>query len=73
MVKAEALNFATIIERLRRKKRLSYMDAIIYYCEENDFDVEQAAKIITPEIKSRLKVEAEDLNFLPKSKERLPI
>jgi len=64
--------FSLIIEQTVKEKKLSYMDAIVWWCEENEFDIQDVNKLISPLIKEKIKVEAEDLNFLPKSS-RLPI
>jgi len=64
--------FSQIIERTVIEKKLSYMDAIVWWCEENEFDIQDVNKLVSPLIKEKIKVEAENLNFLPKSS-RLPI
>jgi len=64
--------FSIIVEQIVKEKRISYMDAIVWWCEENEFDIQDVNKLISPLIKEKIKVEAEDLNFLPKSS-RLPI
>lgn len=57
------------IEELVWKHDISYMDAIIYYCEENNIEVEIFAKAIKSNdmLKAKLQLEAESLNYLPKS------
>ena len=65
-------NFSIIIEGIVKTKQLSYMDAIVYYCEENEMEVESAAKLVTPTIKSKLKVEAQEVHFLPQTS-KLPL
>lgn len=67
MNRDDVANFSLEIERISKEKRLSYMDAVIWYCENYDFEIEIAAKLISGTLKSKIKVEAEDLNFLPKS------
>ena len=64
--------FSIIVEQIVKEKQISYMDAIVWWCEENEFDIQDVNKLISPLIKEKIKVEAEDLNFLPKSS-RLPI
>jgi len=64
--------FSVIIERFAKEKRCSYMDAVILYAEENNIEVESAARMISQSLKEKIEVEAQDLNFLPKSA-RLPI
>jgi hypothetical protein len=64
--------FSTIIEETVKEKRLSYMDAIVWWCEKNEMEVETAAKLINTIIKEKIKVEAQELNYLEKSA-KLPI
>jgi hypothetical protein len=65
--KDEITTFSLEIETLAKKKNMSYMDAIIEYCESIGLEVEVAAKLISGALKSKIKMEAEDLHFLPKS------
>jgi hypothetical protein len=72
--KEEITNFSMKIEELVWMKDISYMDAVVLYCEETGFEVELAAKLISGALKSKIKLEAESLNFLPKSNTaKLPI
>lgn len=64
--------FSGMIEGIVKDKRISYMDAVVWYCEEEDMEIEVAAKLLNAVIKSKLEVEAQNLNFLPKTS-RLPI
>ena len=64
--------FSVIIEKLVCDKRISYMDAIVHYCENNELEIESAAKLINSIIKSKIEAEAQELNFLPKSS-KLPL
>ena len=63
----QMLNFSFIIEEIVYMKDISYMDAIIEYCEQNEVEIEVAASLIWNNLKSKIQLEAEDLNFLPKS------
>ena len=65
--KEEITNFSLLIEELVWEKDISYMDAVILYCENTGFELETAAKLISGALKSKIKIEAEELNFLPKS------
>lgn len=65
--KEEITNFSLMIEELVWEKDISYMEAIVLYCEKTGFEVELAAKLISGALKSKIKLEAEELNFLPKS------
>ena len=60
--------FSLEIEKIIREKRdLTYMDAIIWYCEENDIDVGTVKPLIIKTLKQKIEMEAQKLNFLPKT------
>jgi hypothetical protein len=65
--KEEITEFSIKIEEIVWMKDVSYMDAIVLYCEETGFEVELAAKLISGALKSKIKIEAESLHYLPKS------
>lgn len=65
--KDEINNFSINIELLVEKKSIPYMDAIIMHCENTGLEVELAAKLISTSLKAKIQLEAEELNFLPKS------
>ena len=64
--------FSVIIETIVCDKNISYIDAIVHYCENHDLEVESAGKLINAIIKSKIEVEARSLNFLPKAS-KLPL
>lgn len=67
-------SFVEEIEKLCRDKNIEYIDAIIFWCQKNNLEVETAAYWIKkdPVMKSKVQVEAENLNILKKGA-RLPI
>ena len=65
--KEEVSSFSLAIEELVWEQDISYMEAVILHCERTGFEIEIAAKMISGVLKSKIKIEAEDLNFLPKS------
>jgi len=48
------------------------MDAIIHLCEVNKIELNHANTYINKSVKDKLQLEAESLNFLPKTS-RLPL
>lgn len=62
------------IDRLVKNHNLTYMDAIVYYCEKNEIEIETAASMIKGNfrIKSQIQQEGEQLNFLPRTA-KLPV
>jgi len=61
--------FSKLVEQTVFEKRLSYMDAIVWLCEEHNIEIEDVRKFVNPIIKGKLEAEAQRLNFLPKSNE----
>ena len=64
--------FYTKIQELVEETRLSYMDAVLHYCDQNGMEPETAAQLINGKLKAQIREEAEELNFLPKTA-KLPI
>ena len=60
------------IQELVEKTKLSYMDAILHYCDQNEMEPETAAQLVNTKLKAQIREEAEVLNFLPKTA-KLPI
>ena len=58
--------FGKMIEDTVRDKRLSYMDSIIWLCDENKIDLEDVSKYLSPVIKQQIEYEGQKLNMLPK-------
>lgn len=65
--KDEITTFSLAIESIAKKKSISYMDAIIEYCAEVNLEIEVAAKLVSGALKAKIKLEAEELHFLPRS------
>lgn len=65
--KDEITTFSLAIESIAKKKNISYMDAIIEYCTEINLEIEVAAKLVSGALKAKIKLEAEELHFLPRS------
>ena len=67
--------FAQEIESLvHNTESMSYIDAIIHFCEQNNIDVESVPKLISKPLKEKIKYEAQELNFLKRtSRAKLPI
>ena len=66
--------FAQDIESIVSKDSMSYIDAIVYYCDKNAIDLESVPKLISKPLKEKLKWEATELNFLKRpSRAKLPL
>ena len=67
--------FSLIIEGVVKDKRpITYMDAIVWYCEENNIEIETTSRLISKSLKEKIQVEAMNANMLKVEKGgKLPI
>ena len=67
-------SFVEEVEKLCRDKNIEYIDAIVFWCQKNNLEIETAAYWIRkdPVMKSKIQLEAENLNVLKRGA-RLPI
>ena len=64
--------FMENIENLVQKTKMSYIDAVMYYCEENKLEPETAGKMIGGKLKQNIQDEAEDLHLIERTS-KLPL
>ena len=60
-------DFAVIIEDIVINKKMSYLDAISYYCEDTKMEPETVGKLVQGNLKAKLREEVTALHFLPKT------
>lgn len=60
--------FSLKIESIVKEKRITYMDAIIWYCDRNDLDVGTVNSMINKSLKEKIKDEAINLRMLKEKK-----
>jgi len=68
--------FISDIETLHRDLQLTYMEAVVYWCEARAIDVEAVSHIVKKNrvMKAKIKAEAEDLNYIKRKKgSQLPV
>ena len=58
--------FSTMIEEMVLNKKVTYMDACLEYCKENNVEPESIGRLVNKSLKQKIQVEAELLHFLPK-------
>ena len=58
--------FSLYIEKVVKDKRISHMDAVLYYCKENFIEPEDIKKLINKSLRDKIKVNATELNYFPK-------
>jgi hypothetical protein len=67
-------NFIREIDKMVNDLGLTYVDAVVHFCEKNNIEIETAASIVKTNsaMKSKLQADYETLNYLPK-RAKLPI
>lgn len=63
--------FTKMVEDAVRKKSMTYMDAVVYLCNDNQLEIEDVKKYIATSVKEKIELEAMNLNYLEK-RETLP-
>ena len=54
------------IETIVANENMNYIDAICYYCEINELEIESVTKLVSKPLKEKLKYDAQELNFMKK-------
>ena len=67
-----SMRFMENIEELVQRTKMTYIDAILYYCEENKLAPETAGQMVGGKLKQHIQEEAENLNLVQKTS-KLPI
>ena len=65
--------FALIIEDIVKSKRISYIDAILDYCKDNEIDPSNTKSMINKTLKEKIAFEAQNLNMLKEKVAKLPL
>lgn len=58
--------FSQYIEQLAILSKISYMDAVLKYCEDHMIEPEDVAMLINKSLKSKLENDFRELNYLPR-------
>lgn len=61
-----ANEFSLHIESIAKSNTITYIDAILEYCEKNEIDPKEISSLINQNLKEKLEMEYENLNYLPK-------
>ena len=48
-------------------EEMNYIDAVLFFCEKNNIEIESISKLITKPLKEKIKCNAIELNFMKKS------
>ena len=56
--------FSLNIEKIVKEKKISHMDAVLLYCEQNEIDPSTVSNLISKSLKEKIKLEATNLRML---------
>ena len=65
--------FALLIEDIVKTKWISYIDAVVLYCEKHNIDPSTTKSMINKNLKEKIAYEAQGLNMLKEKTAKLPI
>ena len=64
--------FTLEIENIVKEKQVSHMDAVLWYCEQQEIEPDSVKSLISKGLKEKIEANTRELNFLPKQAQ-LPI
>ena len=64
--------FSLNIENIVKEKRITHMEAVLWYCKDQGIEPDTVSNLLTKGLKEKIEANASDLNFLPK-RAQLPI
>ena len=64
--------FALKIEDIVKEKEITHMEAVLWYCTDQDIEPDSVKGMISKPLKEKIEANARELNFLPRQAQ-LPI
>jgi len=64
--------FTLEIERIVSEKKITHMDAVLWYCQKEGIEPETVGSLISKGLKEKIEANARELNFLPRTAQ-LPV
>ena len=64
--------FSLEIENIAKEKKVSHMEAVLWYCKKEGIEPDTVSSLISKSLKEKIEANARDLNFLPRQAQ-LPI
>ena len=65
--------FALIIENIVKDRSITYMEAVLEYCQSHNIDPSDTKAMISKTLKEKIAYEAQNLNMLKEKVAKLPI
>ena len=64
--------FAQKIEEIVKDKQITHMEAVLWYCDDQEIEPDSVKGLISKALKEKIEANARDLTFLPRQAQ-LPI
>jgi hypothetical protein len=64
--------FSLEIENIAKEKRISHIEAVLWYCTKQGIEPDTVGTLISKSLKEKIEANARELNFLPRQAQ-LPI
>ena len=64
--------FCMKIENIVKEKKITHMDAVLWYCQKEGLEIEGINPLISKALREKIEADARELNFLPRQA-KLPI
>ena len=64
--------FALEIEDIVKEKEITHMEAVLWYCTDQEIEPDSIKSLISKPLKEKIEANARDLNFLPRQAQ-LPV
>jgi len=64
--------FSLNIENIAKEKRITHMEAVLWYCKKEGIEPDTVSNLISKGLKQKIEANARDLNFLPRQAQ-LPV
>ena len=61
-----AAQFSLHIEEMASQKRMSHMEAVLKYCEENCIEPDEIKSLINKTLRDKIEIDMREANMLPK-------
>ena len=65
-------NFTIAIENIAKEKKITHMEAVLWYCTKEGIEPDTVGYLISKGLKQKIEANARNLNFLPKQAQ-LPV
>ena len=59
--------FTLEIEKIVSEKKITHMDAVLWYCQKEGIEPETVGSLISKGLKEKIEANARELNFLPRT------